>query len=353
MGYQLRIAKDLKFNTTEGARNKLSDFIRNYFRNSAILDENVGEIIYSLDKNESSSKEETGTSVFTLFFTEFEKIRADLNISTFGITLITLEDVFLKILYLSNESEPEVEKKISLGEILKSDRVVTFFEDRQQLNRIKNRFKLFGQRFKALVIKRLHHLKRYYPSLVFQLIIPVAIFWLILYLDLYLKPNAEERKSLVLDERLYGETSGFFKDNTNDSDLFRSYNKTARKRSMKVIQLDWTTEPDVFIANKSNKQTLSTYIKTELFGCVVNKLTNSTKANLNLDLEIWYNNEATHSLPLSISAVYGALFDYLNDGRVEQYGKVSIINEPFQNPMAVLGSYRIIKGLKVMWSLLR
>ena len=376
MGYQLRIAKDLKFNANKEARVKLNDFIRQYFKSSTILNENVGEIIYSLDTNRDENIQK---GVFPDFFKNFEQIKNNLHISTFGITVTTLEDVFLKVINLSSSSETtltESKNQISVssgydssynltGASLNtsiSESVVPFLEDTSQNDKIQNEFLLLRHRFNALLIKRLNHSKRYYPMIIFQVVIPIVIFWLILYLDAYLRPSWKDEQALHLQNELYGlTTNSFFKDNVTDKDLFKSYNSTGHNSSMQVTQLSWNEDVNEHFLNLSKKVTIQQYIKDELFGAVVKKwnfsIDNTIMPDLDkdtsyLNLEVWYNGEATHSLPLSISAIYNTLLDYVNDKKTNEYQKTKLFNEPFPNQFSFVIKFVVINGLKVMWSLL-
>ena len=172
-----------------------------------------------------------------------------------------------------------------------------------------------------------------------------------LYLDAYLRPNLKKKDSLDLDvSRLYGKTNGFFKDNTSDPAMFASYNATAFNSSMSVDKLDWDESPDKFITNKSNRETLSSYIKSEMYGAVFRKLSSSSNSSIqSFDLEVWFNNEASHSLPLSISSIYNTLFEYENHYRLDEFSRIEFTNEPFINPLALFNIFAIVKDLKVMW----
>ena len=307
------------------------------------MSENVGEIIYSLDQKDSPQAEDS-ESLFSQFFTKFEEMSGSLHINTFGVTATTLEDVFLKILYLSN---PDRAVGKQLPEEVKNDALVNLFMDKKLVRTTKGEFELFFQKFKELIIKRLHHSKRYYPTLIFQLIIPFTIFFLIFTLDTYLRPDLQKKHELHLNlYRLYGRTKGFFKDNMDDPNFFQSYNRTAANSHMEIDHPRWNQDVNDFIANKSKKDTLSKFSRNQLFGTVLRQVKDNSTSNdtiLNLDLEIWFNNEASHSLPLAVSTAYNSLFEYVNDLSVNDYHEVHFINQPFPNPVALVHSFRIIR----------
>lgn len=344
-GYQLRIAKDLEFNQSPETRIKLQNIIRQHFQNSTVMSENVGEIIYQLDQKDASHDGDSQSS-FAQFFTKFEEISASLHVSTFGVSAITLEDVFLKILYMSNQNR-SLSGKLQLEQEARSELQANLNFDKKYVQITKGACGLWLQKFRALIIKRLHHSKRYYPTIIFQLIIPFVQFFLIFTLDSYLRPNLQKKHELHLNLfQLYGRTSGFFKDNTRDPEFHRCYSKVAARSSMTVEHLGWGQNPSQFIAEKSQSDTLSKFSRNELFGAAVRRLpaSNSTSSDtLNLDLEVYFNNEANHALPLSLSAIYNSLFEYVNDLNVSDYNEVKVINQPFPNPVALVNSWRIIR----------
>lgn len=204
MGYQLRIAKDQTFNADNDSRIKLNNFIKQHFKSSIVLNENVGEIVYSLNTISDDDH------MFPNFFKKFEQIKDELHISTFGITVTTLEDVFLKILGLSssegesNSSRNQISVSsgydscynlagTSLNTSVNSESIAPFLEDTSQNDKIRNKFLLLRQRFNGLLTKRVCHSKRYYPMIIFQILIPIFVFWFILYLDAYLRPTFKVR----------------------------------------------------------------------------------------------------------------------------------------------------------------
>lgn len=344
-GYQLRIAKDLEFNDSPDTRTNLHNLVRQFFQNATVMSENVGEIIYQLDQKDAI-REGDSQSTFAEFFTKFEEVSGSLHINTFGVSAITLEDVFLKILYMSNK-ERNPHSKMQLEEEVRGELDALNF-DKKSVQFTRGGCAIWLQKFRALLIKRLHHSKRFYPTIIFQLVIPFVMFYLIFTLDTYLRPNLQKKNDLLLNlHQLYGRTSGFFKDNLGDSQLFECYNKMAGRSSMNVERLGYGQNPNQYIAEKSQRDTLSKYSRSQLFGASVRQLVipknETAKITLLLDLEVWFNNEASHALPLSLSTVYNALFEYVNDLNVTGYNELKVINEPFPNPVALVNSWRIIK----------
>ena len=68
---------------------QVSRFLATYFSEFELLSEIATEMTYLLPNRESSA--------FTDFFTEFDKNLDKLGISSYGVSITTLEEVFLKI----------------------------------------------------------------------------------------------------------------------------------------------------------------------------------------------------------------------------------------------------------------
>lgn len=96
-GYQLRIAKKIDDFKIEN-RNSLDEFIKRYFKSSKKCSETQGEIIYLLNESSNTScNENLKDGQLAKFFDEFELMKRSFAISSCGLSVTTLEDVFLRI----------------------------------------------------------------------------------------------------------------------------------------------------------------------------------------------------------------------------------------------------------------
>lgn len=133
------------------------------------------EIKFQLPATESSKFEE--------LFADFENNKDKYGIQTFGISLTTLEEVFLKVAGIvddaeENKSAEEKDDSAGLGDtIAKSGPKISKDTDNFELNdiRIKNPTTLFWTHFWALVKKRFIYFKRDKRGLVCELYLPAFI----------------------------------------------------------------------------------------------------------------------------------------------------------------------------------
>lgn len=122
--------------------------------------------------------------------------------------------------------------------------------------------------------------------------------------------------------------------------------------SMTVYQLNSDDNPNAYLLNISDKVTISTYIKEQLYGAVIKNAIGNNEGGNRFDIEIWYNNEASHSLPLSINAIYNSLLEYINQKNTSDYQRIKVTNKAFSNPFMFQTKRVIVFSLKIMWSLL-
>lgn len=90
----------------------------------------------------------------------------ELGIASYGISITTLEEVFLKVAEGTDVSHSKFQRRQSL------DKVDDFELDKVK---IKNKFMLFFVHFWALMLKRLHYFKRDKKGLVCEIILPCIV----------------------------------------------------------------------------------------------------------------------------------------------------------------------------------
>ena len=110
--------------------------------------------------------------------------KKDLGISNYGISLTTLEDVFLKVATMgeisSSNSEEDMKKRAAeLKAKLDSQK-----EEELDAIRVKSAFHIFRIHFWALLVKRFIYIKRDYKGLICEIFLPIAVLALGLLLTL-------------------------------------------------------------------------------------------------------------------------------------------------------------------------
>ena len=128
-----------------------------------------------------------------------------------------------------------------------------------------------------------------------------------------------KQKNLVLDlKELYGNTYGFSK-TTNSKVLEDFYVKNAETDGMIVSRLTAGMDPNEWALNHS--QNLDDYIKQYLIGATF--LRNDDMR----EFHIWYNNEALHSLPITVNLLFESLLKEVMPNRVNER-LISVSNHP-------------------------
>ncbi|CAG2114253.1 unnamed protein product, partial [Medioppia subpectinata] len=295
-GYHLRIAKNREFNSQS-----VLNIIRKTMPNADIKSEINSEIIYSLedsDERERNNNESTTSRQLIQLFAHLETNKQELNIETFGLTVTTMEDVFLRVgnEYMDNSSADELSKAATNSP-----------QDTDLLshNITKNTGnKLMRQQFWALFMKRFHYAKRYWPMIVLQTVLPAILFMCILLLDQSLKRATTETSTVSLElnlKSMYGPTEGFIQSalkDFNDKYIKVSTNKDVKTQVITVNPNNWTLS-----GNRGDD--ITKYINTYLVGAQINTTAKANKTSL--ILIPWYNKEAIHSLPVSINFIYETL----------------------------------------------
>jgi len=217
-GYHLRIAKNRDFNGQT-----VLHIIRNFMPNADIKSEINSEIIYSLEGEEHSTSDISNTNkLLVQLFTNLETRKDELNIETYGLTVTTMEDVFLRVGNESIDTFDDKFSKSSNSSLLNEPILV-------QSIRKNSGNKLGLQQFKALFLKRFHYAKRYWPMIVLQTVLPAILFMCILLLDSTMKSSFTDKdtKDLKLNLKMYGKTHGFIQSGIKDlNDIYIQVSKT-------------------------------------------------------------------------------------------------------------------------------
>jgi ATP-binding cassette subfamily A (ABC1) protein 3 len=162
VGYDLTVVKTAPEISTDRILDAVLQFVPSALKSGDISMETK----FQLPTQESSK--------FEALFNHFEVNREQLGIQTFGISLTTLEEVFLKVATLEEQEEKE-----DMTEVLaKKDRIAeTIADENFELNdiRIKDPVSIFFIHFWALCKKRFIYFKRDKRGLVCEIFLPIII----------------------------------------------------------------------------------------------------------------------------------------------------------------------------------
>ncbi|CAG9334832.1 unnamed protein product [Blepharisma stoltei] len=159
VGYYLTIVKEVGV-ASKTHTQSVTDFIRAYIPEASIMSDVHAEISFQIP-NSSSSK-------FTEFFTALDQQLKSLQLRSYGVSVTTLEEVFLRVArgddseIAKNEQEKEKEIDVQL-----SDDFV--------LSRDKLKGSLFFSHFWTLLKKRVFWSKRDIKSLVYEIFVPIVL----------------------------------------------------------------------------------------------------------------------------------------------------------------------------------
>ncbi|GFT55691.1 ATP-binding cassette sub-family A member 3, partial [Nephila pilipes] len=297
-GYHLHVVKDSNFEFEN-----LFSLLKKYIPEVKIGSELEKEISFSLSSNSGSE--------FGDMFEELENRKQKLGVTSFGVTITTMEDVFLNVANLS-----DVKYKLR-SESEQSNGVHITMEDVYgDSPGLRPHPKLHLQ-FLGLVLKRIHYSKRHWSILVAQLAIP----FLLTCLCLYVLTNSGSKNRITYDplkldiSSVYGDTDGFiYNKKPQLSQMAETLRKILKQNDVNVNDVE---NPTHYILDYGKKD-IAKYLKNIMVGGAFDQYTNGT-----LNLTAWYNGEPYHAIPMSLLLMHSAVLKYITNT-----GSISLINEP-------------------------
>ncbi|CAL1280712.1 unnamed protein product [Larinioides sclopetarius] len=299
-GYHLHVVKHENFNL-----NDLTNLLKKYIPDASLGSELDREISFNLSSN-------TGTG-FGEMFQELENHKEKLGVLSFGITITTMEDVFLNV---ANISDIKYKIRSDSG---KQNGVNVEFED------VYGDFPSFRphprviNQFLALFMKCFHYSKRHWSVLIIQFALPFILMCLCVYLSKYSSSSSSSAyDSLKLDvNSVYGETDGFYYSEKPQLSLLAENLKNVFM--LDQISVKKVSEPTQYIL-KYGKDNLAKYLKNLIVGGAIDQYPNKT-----LNLTAWFNGEPYHSTPMSLSLMHSALLRNITN---EGSSFISLTNAP-------------------------
>ncbi len=149
-GYHLRISKGLNFNNV-----LVEQLLSKHLPKSHLQSEIHSEIIYSLESNGNNNSESTSTALFPNLFDDIERNKEKLGIASCGLTITTMEDVFLRVGHELDDIDDELKDNFKNSKEKSSENLLQ--KRAIQLTGAD----LFMNRVIGLLTKRFHFAKRY------------------------------------------------------------------------------------------------------------------------------------------------------------------------------------------------
>nr|XP_013816584.1 PREDICTED: retinal-specific ATP-binding cassette transporter [Apteryx mantelli mantelli] len=208
----------------DGDLNELAEIIHHHIPGAKLIESIGQELIYLLPNKHVKQRS------FASLFRELEETLDDLGLSSFGVSDMPLEEVFLKV---TAEADSGMQKaggaqvnSSTLGKMFTENKTAeqTPLEtnDTSQMpvgvagdgnegkgSRQYKGFQLVRQQIKALLIKRFHHATRSRKDFLSQVILPASFVLLSLILTVFIPPFGEY-PTLTLHPWIYGQQFTFF-----------------------------------------------------------------------------------------------------------------------------------------------
>ncbi|KAI1307956.1 Phospholipid-transporting ATPase ABCA3 [Halotydeus destructor] len=314
-GYMFRIAKGLQYDGQA-----LEALVRRHFPRGCIKSEIGTEVIFALESEDGH----TDSSKLPGFFRHLEQLKSTLGVASFGLSLTTLEDVFLKV----GEMETNNQEANRLETATTEDGTAHEhqpYDSQQQLEmdvhssrpeRVQGSA-LMLQRFKGLFLKRAHFGKRHWPMLATQMLIPAIVFGLTMMMsNSSLRKPDEQELAVTSVKQLYDQANGFL-ENTTKLEPFKS---VGQKRGIKFRSVDTGVNVTEYLLGVEKQVGLNAYIRTNLFGVTINQTETAETYNL------WYQYEAYHTLPAAVNLLYESRLNELTGAD----SWIHVLNRPME-----------------------
>jgi ATP-binding cassette subfamily A (ABC1) protein 3 len=307
-GYTLKIAKLEGFN-----EDTVSQAVRKYFP-QAHIKSNVGsEISFSLESKDT----QTDSSTLPSFFRELEEKKDIFFIESFGLSITTMEDVFLKVGEMSDEllglqtqkdgNSPSA--SLVNGATSSSTDTLTLIPlstDADAGEKL-TAWALDFQIIKALFLKRFDFGKRYWPMLLFQILVPAFILFLSFQIINGIFQLSKQEKALDLDlVSIYGKDHQIiYQNNRKEDGSFGKFWKTILEKDGLTIR---EIEPNKNVSQEllevdAKELPANKFIRKFLFGLSLDEAIFGSSNRYNL----WINNEAYHAAPIALNQLYRTL----------------------------------------------
>ncbi|CAL1281885.1 unnamed protein product [Larinioides sclopetarius] len=294
-GYHLHVVKDQNFDLQA-----LLSLIQRFIPEASVGSELEKEISFSLSTNTNNE--------FGDMFEELENRKSELGVLSFGITITTMEDVFLNVSNISDmkyNAQSEEEKQ--------REDIQDVYGD-SPCNRP---YRHPMNQFLALLKKRFNYSKRFWAILIIQLVLPFILTTICLYL---IKNNSFQFKTtyepLKLDiGSVYGKTDGFYYSKKPQlSNISETLKGVFESNQMSVRNVP---EPTHYVLDYGKKD-ISKYFKNLIVGGAVDQYSDGT-----LNLTAWFNGEPYHAAPMSLLLAHTTLLKNINDT-----GSITLTNAP-------------------------
>ncbi|KAL4476002.1 hypothetical protein ABPG72_007888 [Tetrahymena utriculariae] len=205
-GYNLTLVKEQ--NTTPSE--PIIQFINHHFPESSLISDYSAEIAFQIPYKYIPQ--------FEQMFNEIERLKNQLKIRSYGVSITTLEEVFLKVASMNENHvvQPHKTKQKNQYQDIENQ------DDQKLIERITDPTQLFLTHFWALIKKRVHYFKRDKKGLCCELILPIILIAFGLFIAFL--SNFQDWKSYQLNPTIFfDEQPKIYYGSSQPSNNYQSY----------------------------------------------------------------------------------------------------------------------------------
>ncbi|CAF0732489.1 unnamed protein product [Adineta steineri] len=292
---------------------RVTVFIQKYLPNIVLERESSSEMVFGIRRNESK---EIGRLVHAL-----DEEKLNIGVDHYGLSMTTIEEVFLRLIQEAEEEEVIKHGAASSQEL--ANKVFRAEHERE------DGFRLFWLRIGALLIKRIHVLRRQYVFLVGFFLLPILIEIIIV----SVLPSPQDiQASLVQNNHVTGAQVTFQPSIYNPQTIVSYANNNgsnARTNLMNYLQNTGATideiSSDTVLSYVQNRYYASEDIFVNKYQIALALYNNLTSTSPSLTFNSYFSTVNYHAMPVSLSAASTNLFQFYANSTTK---KITTTNQP-------------------------
>ncbi|GLV40132.1 ATP binding cassette subfamily A member 3 [Carabus blaptoides fortunei] len=289
--------------------NTISAAIHGYVPSATVKSISAGCVVFVLPTND--------TTALSKLFLSLEQNKSELGIKNFGVSITTMEDVFLRVGELAEVHDKTVSKQ-SDSDSTKYLLTDNYSEDPQK-DKITSPYILVWHQFLALLFKRVQYTIHRWLLFLLQLLIPIAMMLFIMTIMKMegLRSETEVKRELTLNS--YAKAETFYSTTKNTVKLGDYYSRVVRSQHATATKV--TDVSEAIVAN--GVVDLERYHRSFITAAELN---DTVTASGTFTLNAMYGDWALHGPPTSLNLITNALLKYLMKN--ENYA-ISVTNNPW------------------------
>lgn len=282
---------------------RLNKGITKYIATAKVKTINGNCITYILPSND--------TTALSDLFINLEKNKIELCVSTFGVSITTMEEVFLRV----GEIADELDKASNSSGDETKNLLTDCYGENLEITKIKSSSLLIFQQFKGLLLKRLRYSMRKWITFIVQILIPIAL----IVLALSLTSGKSKEKTGDIDIKMdlllnkYKNPHVFYS-NQLTSEKFGDFYKTLTQQQNARVDLTPSVSESVV---EVGKKSMDEYERTLIVAAEFNQSKNFVLNGL-------YGNLAIHGPPIALNLITNTLLQSLKGSDY----MISVTNNP-------------------------